>query len=59
MTTEYDDEFALKPVSAIISPLFKVSNKGTQYVDYSEQRKIQMRNQIQFCKQRIASGQLE
>jgi len=35
--------------------LFKVSNKGTQYVDYSKEH----RNQIQFCKRRIASGQLE
>jgi len=40
-------------------PLFKVSNKGTQYVDYSMERKNQLRNQIQFCKRRIASGQRE
>ena len=40
------------------APLFKVSNRLTQDVDFSKERKKQMRNQIRFWKWRTASGQV-
>jgi len=39
--------------------IHKVTNKGTQYVDYSKERKNQMRKKIRFCNLRTASGQME
>ena len=40
-------------------PFFKVSNTGTQYVDYSNERKNQMSNRIRVWKGKTASGQVE
>jgi hypothetical protein len=40
----------LKPSFAIRHPFFKVSNKGTQLVDYSKKNKNQMRDRIRLWK---------
>jgi hypothetical protein len=34
--------FRLKPFSAILAPIFKVSNTGTHDIDYSKQRRIRL-----------------
>jgi len=40
-------------------PFLKVSNRGTQYVDYSKERRNQMRNRVRFSKWKTASGQVK
>jgi hypothetical protein len=40
-------------------PLFKVSNRGTQDVNYSKERKNQMRIRIRFSKWRTSPDQVE
>ena len=40
-------------------PYFKVSNRSTQYVDYSKELKNQIGDRIRFWKWRTASGQVE
>jgi len=40
-------------------PFLKVSNRGTQYADYSKEPRNQMKNRIRFSKWKTASGQME
>jgi hypothetical protein len=40
-------------------PFVKVSNKRAQYVDYSKERRNQMRDRIRFWKWSTVSGQVE
>jgi hypothetical protein len=40
-------------------PLFEASNRGPQYVDYSKERKNQMKYWVKLCNRKSASDQLE
>jgi hypothetical protein len=58
--TKHGSNFSFKLSAAIMAPpIIKVSNRRTQYLNYSKELKNQIKNKIRFCKWKSGSGQVE